>query len=155
MTQVTSEFEVLPAPPKSNHVSTPPAVVIQMADHKAPGGGPRANSRIQQLALAEEGEYAHHEIKVRVRYHERYDVELGSGDFTRIRKALRDLVVEHNGWIDPDSDKDDPKVLPQPQGENSDVFWDSVVPEELMLMIQVIGTERKKGFALLMPTPTV
>jgi len=115
---VTSEFETVPAPPHANHVDdAPPAqrpVVVQFQQTPTPPGpgGPRAPRGIQWIPLAEEGDYAEHQFKARLRYPDSLNQEFGSGDFDRLREALKRVVLEHNGWVDPDSETDPPQVLP-------------------------------------------
>lgn len=124
----------------------PTSTTITLVTQPA-GPAPRASRRVEWIHLAEEGDYAEHQIKARIRYPDTFNTEFSSGDFARIRKALRVLVLAHNGWIDPDSEDDDPKVLPPAPGEGSDGFWDSLAQEELLLMLRAIGAERKKSSA--------
>lgn len=114
----TSEFELAePTAPSSNHAPTPrqqPAVVIQLQDHKAAGGAPRANKQIKWIRLSETNEeYANHEIQARIRYPEQFNAEyFAPGSPSSILEGLRLVVLEHNGWLDPDSESDPPEVLP-------------------------------------------
>lgn len=106
MTQ-TSEFELAPSAPPSNHVSkATPAVVIQLQDHKAPGGGPRASKRTQWIRLAEVEDHAfyEHQILAQTYYPNEINVRFFSGSGQgNIVDGLRKLVVEHNGWLDADT----------------------------------------------------
>lgn len=76
-----------------------------MQDHKAPGGGPRANKQVKWVRLSETNEeYQEHQFNVRVRYPERLNLEyFGPGSTGNAIDGLRLIVLEHNGWIDPDS----------------------------------------------------
>lgn len=111
--QQTSEFEVAPSAPSSNHISTPAPVVIQMADHRAPGGGPRASKRTQwiRLADAEDHEYHDHQILAKINYPDDLNARFfASGSMGTIRDGLKRIVFEHNGWIDTDTDEELPPI---------------------------------------------
>lgn len=103
MSQVTSEFEVAPAPPQANHVSAPPTVVVQLQDHKAPGGGPRASKRTQwiRLADAEDHEYYEYQVLAQTNYPNEFNTRyfVGRGA-VGIIEGLKRITFEHNGWVD-------------------------------------------------------
>jgi hypothetical protein len=95
-----------------NHTSKrerPVVVQFQAAPPSAPSG-PRASRPEKWVALAEDGEYAEHQIRVRLRFSDTINQELGAGDAIALTNALCKIVLEHNGWLDPE--KDEPTTLP-------------------------------------------
>lgn len=107
MTQ-TSEIEV-----GDNHStkrrSADQPIIVQFQGAPPSGGGvtsqgPRAPRRQEWLRLTEEGDYSEHKILARVRYEDALNADLGSGDWWRLKGALRKIIVQHNGWINPDTD---------------------------------------------------
>ncbi len=76
------------------------------------------------------------------------NTEFSSGDFEKIKKALRQIVLEHNGWIDPDTDEPMPPAT-------EDGFWDLLAQEEVLLCLRAVGAARKKVLSSLLETPTV
>lgn len=114
---ITSEFEAVPSPPHTNHAAERPIVIQFERTSPATSNGPRANRGIEWIHLpaGEDQEYAEHEVRVRLRYPDSIQRELNSGTFERLTGALKRLVLEHNGWIDPESDTDPPAVLPPVQ----------------------------------------
>jgi hypothetical protein len=160
MTQITSEFEAAAMPPQPNHrtESRPqPAVVIQMQDHKA-AGGPKAPRGIVWVRLAEDGDYSEHQVKVRTRYPEVLNDELATNDFSRHKAFIKQMVLEHNDWLDPDMDQPTPLPpvdttcdLSAEDAQSTHVvgqpwccFWHAISLDELLMILAAWGTERKK-----------
>jgi hypothetical protein len=115
--------------------------------------GPRTPRRHQWLHIGEEGtDYAEHQVLARIRYPDTLNAEFGSGDMERVKKALRTIVLEHNNWVDPESEEDNPRVYPPAQGEGSDGFWAALAQEEILLILRAIGAERKKVLSGLLTT---
>ncbi|SRR6266702_480083 len=148
MTAQTSKFEAEVAEnstPKRKPAERP--VIVQF--QQAPAGpGPRAPKRVEWVHLAEDGDYAEHQVKARIRYPDTLNTEFSSGDFEKIKKALRQIVLEHNGWIDPDTDEPMPPAT-------EDGFWDLLAQEEVLLCLRAVGAARKKVLSSLLETPTV
>lgn len=132
----TSEFEGdTPIERLEQHakraVAPPPIELHLHQDHKAPGGGPRASKLIKWVNLSETNEeYADHQIRARIRYPETINTEyFNPGSPGRIIDGLRLIVLEHNGWLDPDSD-DDTVLPPVDQKCTIDAARDAALKDE-------------------------
>lgn len=98
--------------PDEHEKKAPPdrPVVIRFEDHKSPT--PRAPRGVQWISLQEGSVYADHQIRVRLRYPDYLNREFSSGSFARLKEALKQVVLEHSGWADPDSEDDSSAILP-------------------------------------------
>ncbi len=67
-------------------------------------------------------EYEGFTARLWVNYPKRLQNDLKSGDADKLRAALQQIVVSHNGWCDEAGE-----VLPQP---SAPAFWDAI-PDEL------------------------
>lgn len=109
----TSEFDL---DQDDNHTSKkrsaerPIVVQFQSAPPSSTPQGPRASRPDKWVALAEEGEYAEHQIRIRLRFSDAVSIATQSGDTRAFQNGLRQIVLEHNGWLDPE--QDEPTLLP-------------------------------------------
>lgn len=140
--------------PTANHVNRrkrpadhkqPSPVVVQFQSAPVSISGPRAPRRLQWIPLAADGDYAGHQVYARIRYPDTLNVKFSSGDFEQIKSALREVVLEHNGWIDPDTEEPLPAA-------SEDGFWASLAQEEVLLMLRAVGAARKKVLTGLLET---
>lgn len=108
----TSPYEAEQAAATANGHSAPASVIVNLQDHKAPGGRPRASRNLTWLRLSDDpnSDYAEHQIKVRLRYDDTIQREFNTGNPDRIRAGLREIVVEHNDWLDPETGLDLPAI---------------------------------------------
>ncbi len=104
----------------------------------------RLPKREMWLPLADDGDYADFQVLARIRYEDRLNDELSSGQFARIRSALQQIVVAHNGWADADTGEPLPAAR-DANGNPDDGFWSKVAQEELLLILQAVSKERKKA----------
>lgn len=103
--------EYTEGPDESEHKAPPERpVVIRFEDHKSPT--PRAPKGVTWISLAEGSVYGDHQIRVRLRYPNYLDREFSSGNFQRLKAALQEIVLEHSGWGDPDSEEGSTVLLP-------------------------------------------
>lgn len=98
-----------------NHTRKRPAdrpIVVQFqgAPPSSSSSGPRASRPDKWVNLAEDGEYAEHQIRIRLRVPDSIMNLTVMGDVRAYHDGLRQIVLEHNGWLDPE--KDEPVVLP-------------------------------------------
>jgi hypothetical protein len=114
MSNQTSEFET---EVDDNHTSrkrsTERPIVVQFQGAPpsgTPPTGPRASRPDKWVHLAEDGEYAEHQIRIRLRFSDAVSVATQSGDTRAFQDGLRSIVLEHNSWLDPE--QDEPTVLP-------------------------------------------
>lgn len=131
-----------PTPKRGKQPKEPAIVHLHVAAEQP---GPRAPKRVEWIPLAEEGDYAEHQVQARIRYSDTLNTEFASGDFERIKKALRQIVLAHNGWVDPDTDE---PMAPA----TDDAFWDSLAQEEVLLMLRSVGSARKVVLSSLLET---
>jgi hypothetical protein len=119
-------------------------VIVQFQPAPVPDG-PRAPKRVEWIALSDEPDhpYAGHQIQARIRYPDTLNTEFSSGDFVKIRAALRKVVLAHNGWVDPDTDE-----LMAPATD--DDFWALLAQEEVLLCLRAIGAARRKVLSSLL-----
>lgn len=114
----TSPYEAEQAAATANGKSAPPpaSVVIQLQDHKASGGGPRASRELSWLRLSDDPEssYAEFKVYVRLRYPSLIQRQIAGSSLDVMIEGLKKVVFEHNNWLDPESTDDPPPVLPQP-----------------------------------------
>lgn len=104
----TSEYES-PANGTTTAIVPDKTVVVNInPPREAPR--PKANLKSTWVDLAEDGPYAGYQALIKTRFAERINSEFSSSDYGRIRQALREVVLEHNGWADLDADDD--AVLP-------------------------------------------
>lgn len=83
------------------HPPSQPVVPPVAADQ---GSAPRRLPRRQSwIRLADEGEYADFAVLAKLRYPDKINTDFASGDFERIKTALRMVVLEHNHWLDPET----------------------------------------------------
>lgn len=119
----------------------------------APQAPRRLPKREMWLPLAEDGDYADFQVLARIRYEDRLNDELSSGQFSRIRGALQQIVVAHNGWADADTGEPLPPAR-DADGYPDPRFWDVVAQEELLLILQAVSKERKKALDLILNPKT-
>jgi hypothetical protein len=120
----TSEYEVH----TTNGVVPPTAAIPSEPSQAIHAAGPRLPRREEWLDLPEEA-YPGFRIKVWVNYPHRLTSELRSGEQERVMGALRQMVLEHNGWCDYDG----APLPPAASGE----FWE-LVPDELAGAVLVL-----------------
>lgn len=99
------------------------------AVHSAPTGapppttgvqlGPRMPRREQWVELP--AEYPEHKVKLWLNYPQRLREALDSEDEATVRDALRQIVLEHNGWLDFEG-------TPYPPASDPG-FWDALSQE--------------------------
>jgi hypothetical protein len=107
----TSDFETLDDNHTARERPTERPIVVQFqGSPSTPTSGPRASRPDKWVALAEDGEYAEHQIRIRLRFSDALSVATQSGDTRAFQNGLRAIVLEHNGWLDPE--QDEPTVLP-------------------------------------------
>ena len=93
--------------------------------------GPRLPRREVWFDLPDE--YAGFRVKVWVNYPRRFNGELATGDSERIVAVLRQIVLEHNGWLDVDG-----TAFP---AASSLEFWDAI-PDELAAAVIILMREQ-------------
>lgn len=96
--------------------------------------GPRLPRREQWLPLPDE--YPDFEVRVWVNYPQRLDRDLKSNDEQRIRTALQQIVLDHNGWVDDRGEPFPPASDPQ--------FWADVPTELAVTCIALVGLQSGK-----------
>jgi hypothetical protein len=109
--------------------------LITEYDHSTNGtaplvsAGPRIPRREAWMDLPEE--YAGFRFRGWSNFPSRLGSEIRSGDQERIRAALLQIVLEHNGWCDSDG-------TPLPPAHDP-AFWDAV-PDELAIAVITLLT---------------
>jgi hypothetical protein len=102
------------------------------AEPAPPPAGPRLPRREAWADLPEDA-YPGFKVKFWVNYPKRLQAELRSGDEQRIDKALRQIVLEHNGWCDEDG-------KPYPQA-SAQAFWETIPDELAATLITLLGEQ--------------
>lgn len=129
----THELE-LDAEAAENHTrkrSAERPIIVQFQGPPSSGSpsGPRASRPDKWVQLAEDGEYAEHQIRIRLRFSDAVSLATQSGDTRAFQNGLRQIVIEHNGWLDPE--QDEPVVMPPAQQLcEIDSWLDSALEEE-------------------------
>lgn len=109
---ITSEYEH-----STNGAAPPPT----------PAAGPRIPRREVWVDLTEA--YPDFKVRLWINYPKRLLDELSSEDNERIKAALCQIVLEHNGWLDFDGQPFPPASDPS--------FWDQI-PDELAGVVVVV-----------------
>jgi hypothetical protein len=104
--------------------------------------GPRLPRRESWLELPDE--YAGFRVKVWVNYPRRLNDELTSQDAPRVTAALRQIVLEHNDWLDFEGKPLAPAA--------SDEFWRDVPDELAATVLMLLMGQVGKLAASVMPT---
>lgn len=107
-------------------------------------GGPKARNRYATLTITDEY-YEGFEFRIWVNFPKRLDVEIQSRDNDRQAKALTEIVLETNGWLDPDGNP-----YPPPTDIN---FWigpNSISDELAAIMLTMIRLQAANASNLVM-----
>jgi hypothetical protein len=132
-------------PDAAGPVNVPSPSPVQSAPRR------RLPKREMWLPLTEvtENPYFGFEILARVRYEDTLNDDLASGNFQKIRGALKQIVLAHNDWLDADTGEPLPPARAA-DGSPAESFWAKMAQEEVLLMLRVISDERGKVLTSIM-----
>ena len=130
----------LESPPNGEATQENPYVKITPKAPPSVPTGPRA-PHIEAWVDIEE--YPEHKARVWVNFSASLMAEMNSRDQERIYAALRQIVLEHNGWLDENG-------TPYPPA-NDPAFWDAL-PIHLASRAMQAVMERATGSPLARPT---
>ncbi len=93
--------------------------------------GPQVRKRLEWTDLPDEAQESYPGFRVRIwaNYRRSLTAEIGSGDADRLRAALVQIIVEHNGWLNDEGQPYSPASDPR--------FWDEI-PDELAAVLIVL-----------------
>jgi hypothetical protein len=132
MTTHELELDAEAAENNTRKRSTDRPIVVQFQGAPPSAGtpsGPRASRPDKWVHLADDGEYAEHQIRIRLRFSDAVSLATQSGDTRAFQNGLRQIVIEHNGWLDPE--QDEPTELPPASQPCSIDSWlDAAIEEE-------------------------
>lgn len=80
-------------------------------------------------------EYPTWKVLIWANYPQRLNIELQSGELSRVSAAIRQILRGHNGWTDENGD-------PYPVEIDSDEFWEAI-PDELAALLSVLAMSAK------------
>ncbi len=109
---------------------TEPTVTTNGPGTLAPAG-PQVRKRLEWTDLPDEAQESYPGFRVRIwaNYRRSLTAEIGSGDADRLRNALVQIIVEHNGWLNDEGQPYSPASDPR--------FWDEI-PDELAAVLIVL-----------------
>jgi hypothetical protein len=107
------------------------------------GQGPRIQRREVWADLPEDG-YAGFRVKIWVNYPVKFDVDVATGEGPRVLAACKQIVLEHNGWLDFEG-----KLYPSPQ---TDEFWEAIPTELGAVIIATVNAQKIVLPKLVMPS---
>ena len=86
---------------------------------------PKVQRREKWITIKDEA-YEGFEFRIWVNYPQRLDLEIRSTDEDKIRAALKQVILEHNGWLDEEGNPYPPST--------TDEFWKQI-PNELAAVV--------------------
>ena len=84
-------------------------------------------------------------FKAWINYPNRLQTQMEEEDADRVRDALSQVILAHNGWTDHDG-----TAIPQPNGSDPG-FWDAISDELLAAMVILMRNEAAKYPTSLLP----
>jgi hypothetical protein len=125
-----------------------PAEHVTNGTMAAAAKGPRVRRREVWVDLPPEAAdtYPGFQVKLWANFRRSLLDELASGDNERVGQALRQIVLEHNGWCDEDGQAYPPA--------SSQEFWDAIPTELATIVVVLIRRESQRLPNLLLKTNT-
>jgi len=159
MTFTTSPYEGTPETVTNGHSFPSPPL------ESPPSAAPRVPRRETWVDLPGEYGEAGMKVKIWINYPRSLTTLLTSGDAPKIKQALLQIVVDHNGWVSfdgtpypPASDAGEVCTKEHPEGEECPGvirpgFWEVISDELAGALIMLTSNEQGKLATSLIPTP--